>query len=144
MIYLFRYGLAWSTRYVAKIDDDICLNVWMFQRTVRFEDPSAALYVGSYLFNGREYAIMKGADGTVAPFMSGPIEILSRKLARIIFQDLANYAALYNFYGSSSEDANLGKWIKHAQDLNLTKVKFVSEFKLQGSAIKGEAQASAR
>jgi len=145
IIWLYQHGLTRNASYIAKVDDDICINVPVFKRLTRYESASDGIYMGFYKFNGKEYDSMKGADGTTASFMSGPIEILSRALAKIIFHDLSNYAALYSIYGTSSEDANLGKWVQHVQDLRLSSVKRLSDFGLRGQHItNAEQEASGR
>eukprot|EP00747_Dinoflagellata_sp_TGD_P112361 gnl/TRDRNA2_/TRDRNA2_171453_c0_seq2.p1 gnl/TRDRNA2_/TRDRNA2_171453_c0~~gnl/TRDRNA2_/TRDRNA2_171453_c0_seq2.p1 ORF type:complete len:339 (+),score=13.83 gnl/TRDRNA2_/TRDRNA2_171453_c0_seq2:43-1059(+) len=118
VIALFKYGLQHTnTRLLAKVDDDTCLDPKLLQklheqRTVD-QTGTAELYAGMYLWNGTEQAAMKGADGTIAPYQAGPIEILSRKLAHAIFEDASNYQLLYQQYGTQSEDANMGKWVQH-------------------------------
>ena len=87
------------------------------------------IYLGNYLFKGTEYTIMQGSDGTTAPFMSGWVFGLSQNLAKTIVKDWM-HSILVAPYGTSSDDANLGKWVDWAiHNHNLT-VDYVAEQRL--------------
>ena len=58
---------------------------------------------------------MAGPDGTTAPFHSGPSYVLSSGLARSIFVRDRLHTTFFYAYGSSSEDANVGKWVQYAE-----------------------------
>eukprot|EP00966_Prymnesium_polylepis_P030509 709997-Prymnesium_polylepis.1 len=58
---------------------------------------------------------MRGADGKATPFISGHVEVLSRRLACTICQEDFAHSLLKAPYGTSSDDANLGRWVAHAE-----------------------------
>eukprot|EP00747_Dinoflagellata_sp_TGD_P163889 gnl/TRDRNA2_/TRDRNA2_183084_c0_seq1.p1 gnl/TRDRNA2_/TRDRNA2_183084_c0~~gnl/TRDRNA2_/TRDRNA2_183084_c0_seq1.p1 ORF type:complete len:590 (-),score=74.45 gnl/TRDRNA2_/TRDRNA2_183084_c0_seq1:25-1794(-) len=115
--HIFRHGLRREESLLAKVDDDACLNVTLLRSIYAQHGftEGAEIYGGSTYFRGDEYTRMIGTDGSKAPFFSGHIEILSRKLARAIYEDNSNYVMAYQVWGSSSEDSNLGKLVHHVQ-----------------------------
>lgn len=112
--FLFRYGLQAGAQNILKIDDDWCPDMMRVQSACDAIIPSQAHYIGQYLWEGNEYDIMKGRDGTVAKFMTGVGFILSASLARAIFYDDLVHTLLFAPYGTSSDDANIGKWYDYA------------------------------
>jgi hypothetical protein len=110
-----RYSLEQGADYILKTDDEYCINITEVKRLVEERKKNNnELYMGIYQFAGDEYESMKGADGTIAPFMSGWVIGLSRKLAKTIVEDGWNHNLLIAPYGTSSDDANLGKWVDWA------------------------------
>jgi hypothetical protein len=110
-----RYSLEQGADYILKTDDEYCINITEVKRLVEERKKNNnELYMGIYQFAGDEYESMKGADGTIAPFMSGWVIGLSRKLAKTIAEDGWNHNLLIAPYGTSSDDANLGKWVDWA------------------------------
>jgi len=116
---IFEDGVATGADFVAKVDDDTCLRPRRLLRTLRdwrrTRKPGAELYLGRYLFKGTEYEAMRGADGTIAPFQSGTAVVLSANLARTIFDVDRLYTTFFQPYGTSFDDANLGKWVQRAE-----------------------------
>jgi len=114
-----RYFVAHGERYVQKVDDEYCPYVDRVLLMMRQHDEQknrSELYGGSFRFRGTEYKNkMTGADGTVSPFISGHTFGVSRNLARYIAETDAVHSLLYSIYGTSSDDANVGKWVHHAQ-----------------------------
>jgi len=80
------------------------------------EMSGSELYAGSYLNKGTEYESMKGVHGETAPFMSGFCTIFSHGLLKSILETDWTHTVLYSDYGTSSDDANGGKWVKYAQE----------------------------
>jgi len=113
-----RYFVEHGERYVQKVDDEYCPNVKEVLQMLRQHDierKESELYGGGYRFRGGEYkAKMRGGDGTVSPFLSGHTFGVSRNLARYIAEADAVHSLLYAIYGTSSDDANVGKWVHHA------------------------------
>ena len=66
-------------------------------------------------------ALTGASPKTVAPFM-GRGYVLSRELARTIFEVDRTHTVLFQPYGTSSEDANVGKWVAHATRAHRLKV----------------------
>jgi hypothetical protein len=124
--FLFRYALQENAQNVLKIDDDMCPDMSVVVKVSKTTTPSQARYIGQYLWNGDEYEIMKGPDGTKSKFMTGVGFILSAKLARTIFYDDLVHTLLFAPYGTSSDDANVGKWYDYAVRKH-PKVKFSEE-----------------
>merc|ERR1711972_544978 len=112
--FLFRYALQQGVDNVLKIDDDWCPDMNVVVPVCKQTKTSQARYVGQYLWNGDEYEIMKGRDGTKAKFMTGVGFILSAALARVMFYDDLVHTLLFAPYGTSSDDANIGKWYDYA------------------------------
>eukprot|EP00929_Paragymnodinium_shiwhaense_P078064 TRINITY_DN4038_c0_g3_i1.p1 TRINITY_DN4038_c0_g3~~TRINITY_DN4038_c0_g3_i1.p1 ORF type:complete len:115 (-),score=8.49 TRINITY_DN4038_c0_g3_i1:419-763(-) len=84
---------------------------------------SGEMYGGTYKFKGDEYKSMVGPDNTTAPFFSGHAYWLSSRLASVIFSADRLHTFLFDSYGTSSEDANVGKWVQYAarrHNLNVT------------------------
>ena len=125
--HIFRDGLASGAQYIVKSDDDQCvcpsrlLDVLTELHAHRTADEE--FYVGEHFWaRGDEYSRMIGTDNkTVAPFM-GRGYVLSRELARTIFEVDRTHTVLFQPYGTSSEDANVGKWVAHATRAHRLKV----------------------
>lgn len=114
--FLFRYGIdEVKAQNVLKIDDDWCPDMRKVLGAAKKTKPGLARYVGQYLFKGTEYPSMKGRDGTIAPFMTGVGFMLSASLIRAIFFDDLVHSLLFAPYGTSSDDANVGKWVQYAK-----------------------------
>lgn len=62
--------------------------------------------------------------------MAGPIYILSAGLARIIVDTDRVHTALFQRYGTSSEDANMGKWAKYASEKHGLHVEYVADHRI--------------
>ena len=73
---------------------------------------------------------MAGPDGTTAPFHSGPNYVLSSGLARSIFVRDRLHTTFFYAYGSSSEDANMGKWVQYAEQVRGVAVRKVKNNKI--------------
>jgi len=112
---ILRLGVQSRAETVLKIDDDRCPDMAKVLAIASSTPHNVARYVGHYEWNGTEYEIMKGADGSTTPYMSGPGYLLSRALARAVALDNINHSVLYMPYGSSSEDVDMGKWFVHAK-----------------------------
>merc|ERR1712232_1449503 len=102
---------------MGKIDDDWCPSIGVVVDAIKQNDggPSKARYLGQYLWRGDEYPIMLGPDGTKAKFMTGVGFILSRGLAKSMFVDDLVHTLLFAPYGTTSDDANIGKWYDYGQ-----------------------------
>lgn len=81
---------------------------------------------GNYHWRGTEYESMKGVEGLIAPYFSGWCSFLSRELIGYIVGVDWAHTVMVGQYGTTADDANTGKWVKHAQDTHGIKVDFVS------------------
>ena len=71
---------------------------------------------------------MRGADASIAPYASGPGYVLSNRLSTTVFVQDVPRTALWMPYGSSSEDANVGKMVLHASRAHNISVSFLVAF----------------
>merc|ERR1719482_2396194 len=99
-----------------KVDDDHQLDV---DKVLSFLNngsyiPGSLLYAGRKLFSPpAKFRSALGADGKTEPYFQGRCYLLSWGLAwRIAEWDLAHSVA-YNSYGSTSEDATMGRWVAY-------------------------------
>jgi len=123
LLAILRYGFRNSrAEYIAVIHDEYCMDLNVTFSLIReYEDeademPESELYAGTYQYRGNEHESMKGANGESAPFMSGSCTIFSRGLLKFILQTDWMHTALFSVYGTSSDDANSGKWVKYARE----------------------------
>jgi len=123
---ILRHGVQSGAETILKIDDDQCPNMTKVLEVAISTPRNVARYVGGYRWEGTEYDSMKGADGSIDPYMSGPGYLLSRSLAHAVAVDDINHSVLYMPYGSSSEDVDMGKWFAHANRTH-PELKFVFE-----------------
>merc|ERR1712113_227672 len=123
---LFEQGDDLDYDFIGKIDDDHCIREESLDQLLSEVFPSyikdqsrkrpnnkqKLLWGTPYMFNGDEYETMKGPNGEVAPFSQGAAYVFGRKLVQEILDD---NAFVYNYmaYGTSCEDANVGKWVQH-------------------------------
>ena len=68
---------------------------------------------------------MRGPHGEIAPFASGAALGVSRGLIKNIVVDNWDHSSMYHIYGTSSDDANLGKWILYAKQQNNLETEYV-------------------
>ncbi|KAL7554875.1 hypothetical protein ACHAWF_018692 [Thalassiosira exigua] len=109
-----RYAVDQGVDFILKTDDEYCVNVEVAKRLIRSRPLQNEIFMGWIRWNGTEYSVMKGSDGTIAPFMSGWVFGLSQNLAKTIVNDDWVHSMLFSTYGTSSDDANLGKWVDYA------------------------------
>lgn len=114
--------------YIVKTDDEYCLDTVTFDALLKREHQHE--YFGWYFWKGDEYSIMKGPNNIVAPFMSGAVFGLSADLASRIIMDDAAHTNTYLSYGTSSDDANVGKWVQYAAATHGLDVKYIHNSKL--------------
>lgn len=115
--------------YLFKQDDEYGMHYEQVQAQITEHERShlgQELYAGSYCFSGTEYGSMVGANDTKAPFMSGHDILISRHLACLISEADYAHSALKSFYGTSSDDANLGKWVQYAIQTHGVQVNMVT------------------
>lgn len=126
---IFQYGLSLGASYVAKLDDDNCMNATKLLESLQKheqEHHGAALYGGYYEFKGTEYETMKGKDHVVHPYMSGPGYVLSSDLIEKIVKDDEPNSILWAPYGSFDEDAQTGRWVDYAAKHHNLTVNYLS------------------
>jgi len=112
-ISILKYALEQTrAQYVIVHDDEYCADM----RVIRELPPSPYLYAGYHLWKGTEYTIMKGPEGDVSPFFSGACSMLSRPLVEVLLGVDAIHTFMYGYYGTSSDDSNIGRWVKWAQE----------------------------
>jgi hypothetical protein len=119
------YGY-WFTNatFIGTHDDEYCLDVPKLRTLAATKLPrDQLLYAGNYMFSGTEYAMMKGPTGVTAPFFSGWAYFLQRELVDYAVIRSWDRAVLHQDYGTSSDDANMGKWVAHAVDAYGIRVK---------------------
>lgn len=156
---IFRHGYErTSAAFVAKHDDEYCMSVPEALRVVdAFRRRAAAaggadapagsggeggadrgphLYAGYHRWEGDEHAGMRGPTGLVAPYFSGGCYVLSRGLAGVVAVEDFAYSLFAGVYGTSSEDANMGKWILHARQTRGARVVYVADGDL-GMEVRG-------
>uniref|UniRef100_A0A7S2PNY4 Hexosyltransferase n=1 Tax=Skeletonema marinoi TaxID=267567 RepID=A0A7S2PNY4_9STRA len=111
-----RYAVDQGFDFILKTDDEYCVDIDVVKELIRERQGNSQddIYMGIHRFNGDEYENMKGSDGTIAPFMSGWIIGLTRNLASTIVGEGWVHSMLVAPYGTSSDDANLGKWVDWA------------------------------
>lgn len=127
MLAYFKYDYTHvNSKYVFKTDDEYCLNIPNVLKVLETHKKSSnELYVGYYMFKGTEYERMKGPHGEIARFASGAALGISRGLVENIVNTNWAHSSLYHIYGTSSDDANLGKWIVYAQQTNKIETDYV-------------------
>lgn len=122
LVTIFRHGLfQTNSTYFVEHDDEFCADPDSLLKTVaEFEQekssPQEELWGGAYWFNGDEYASMAGADGSTAGYVSGWGCVMSRGLARYVFDIDYAHTLLNAPYGTNADDANLGKWVQYAKE----------------------------
>lgn len=111
-----RYAVDQGFDFILKTDDEYCVDIGVVKELIRERRGNGQddIYMGIYRFNGDEYESMKGSDGTIAPFMSGWTIGLTQNLANAIVGEGWVHSMLVAPYGTSSDDANLGKWVDWA------------------------------
>jgi len=112
---IFDYALDAGYDMVLKIDDDMCPTPKMLPELLRRSRQREALYAGSYLWQATEFPAMRGADGNTTPYFSGVCYAVSGTLGSIIWKENAFNTALWQAYGTDSDDVNMGKWFEHAK-----------------------------
>ena len=115
-----------KSKYIFKTDDEYCLNIPTILNILKkYKDHKKELYIGYYLWKGTEYKSMRGPHGEIAPFASGAALGVSRGLIKNIVIDNWDHSSMYHIYGTSSDDANLGKWILYAKQENNIHTEYV-------------------
>lgn len=116
---LLEYGYNLGALYVAKTDDDVCLEPdALLQGLENYETNRSdgdALYGGYAYFKGSENIQMRGRNSEATPYFSGPGYILSRNLVQAIVKDDESNSILWAPYGSFDEDADTGRWVDYAR-----------------------------
>eukprot|EP00931_Biecheleriopsis_adriatica_P063689 TRINITY_DN38619_c0_g1_i1.p1 TRINITY_DN38619_c0_g1~~TRINITY_DN38619_c0_g1_i1.p1 ORF type:complete len:273 (+),score=60.30 TRINITY_DN38619_c0_g1_i1:73-891(+) len=113
---LFAHGVQEKYDFVVKIDDDQMFSPSDAERFFQSRPPEDPLYAGNYLWSEKHYNSQLGADGKFTPYFGGPCYALSLPLATKIAEHDLLHSAAYESYGSTSEDVDMGKWVKAAQD----------------------------
>jgi len=130
LLQLLRFGYKTGTQYVMAHDDEYCAMPASVHAAIdTHRRRGGETYAGEYLWEkGNEYARMIGANGMMAPYFSGKISFVSRGLLKWIVTGRAwARNVLSGIYGTSSDDTNMGKWVKLAAiDGNLT-VAFITK-----------------
>jgi len=121
-ISLFDYGLQTHAPYIMAHDDDFCANVEYLEEVLRSHEANDA---GSYLYTGfhevvrpeGEAAVAQaGPKGYVAKYFEGSGYLLQRELAELIMVQDHSHTVLNGIYGTTSEDVNMGKWVRYASE----------------------------
>eukprot|EP00930_Biecheleria_cincta_P059740 TRINITY_DN4546_c0_g1_i1.p1 TRINITY_DN4546_c0_g1~~TRINITY_DN4546_c0_g1_i1.p1 ORF type:complete len:309 (+),score=47.85 TRINITY_DN4546_c0_g1_i1:69-995(+) len=134
LIGVFDFGVHHTNaQYIMEVDDDKCVVPSVLKEIIdnhRNSNKKSELWAGAYLFNGKEYESMKGPTGITAPYFSGNGCMLSRNLARTLIEDDHDHTMLFGIYGTTMDDANLGKWVKFAQEKHHVHVRFVQDSRM--------------
>jgi len=129
LLNVLKYGVEQGADYIFKSDDEYCLNVTVAQELIKkheTESPGSELFVGGYHWQGDEYESMKGPNGEISRFFSGALFGVSKELARLIVGPDWHHNVLTALHGTSSDDANLGKWVDYAAKVHNISVARVS------------------
>lgn len=113
---LLSRGLERGYSFMMKIDDDQDLNISSIDDAFGSRSPADAVYAGNYLWERQGYQIQLGADGRFVKYFSGSCYVLSWELARQVAEQDMSHSVAYNMYGSKSEDVNMGRWVKWADE----------------------------
>eukprot|EP00038_Savillea_parva_P009118 m.181352 g.181352 ORF g.181352 m.181352 type:complete len:353 (-) comp15238_c0_seq1:116-1174(-) len=138
LLQLFRYGYyETNADYIIEHDDEYCMRTDVALQLIEDHEknkPDHELYAGNYHWRGDEYAIMKGADGSITPFMSGWCSFLSRKLMGYILERDWAHTVMAGPYGTSSDDANTGRWVNHMVKAHGVKVDLIGRDMVQDTS----------
>jgi hypothetical protein len=107
-----------SASYVVEHDDEFCIDVNVLLNMISTHEArnsSQELYGGNYRFAGTEYDSMRGVNGMTSPFFSGNAVLLSRGLVKTIIDTDYTNTVLAGTYGTTADDANLGRWVQYAE-----------------------------
>ena len=131
---LLKYGVENGCDYIFKTDHEYCLNVDLAQSLVELHESQHSteeLYIGNYLWKGTEFPdLQESPHREHTPYMSGWVSGVSNGLASVIVGEDWMHSVLKGAYGSSSEDVNLGHWVKYASTEHDIKVHMVHDSKL--------------
>lgn len=121
LLAILRHGyFNTDATYFGEHDDEFCVDPSSLLSEVndcnKNKEDGEECWVGSYWFQGDEYDSMKGVDGSLAGYFSGYGSLMSRGLAKYVVDVDYAHSALHAPYGTSADDANLGKWIQYAMD----------------------------
>jgi len=129
LLQLLRFGYETEAQYVMAHDDEYCAMPSSVHAAIdTHRRRGGETYTGEYLWETAGYKSQIGADGKFAPFFSGKISFVSRRLLHWIVTPPAwARNALTQIYATSSDDANMGRWVQMAaRDGNLT-VSYISK-----------------
>ena len=119
-------GVMRGAKYIVKMNDNQCLNPAELSKLIKENNEPEFGYFGKTERTTKTRPNQNAAEANGVKFMSGQVYALSFALARMItFQDM-NYAALYPMYGSVAEDADMGRWVDHAQTAHNITVKYAT------------------
>merc|ERR1719174_3195745 len=105
-----------GAKFIVKMDDDMCIFVDKFLASVQARRDPTFAYISNHFWRKMVYpAQQMGVNKDFVPYMSGPIYALTFPLAKLIAFDDNDHSALYPMYGSSSEDADMGRWVRYAR-----------------------------
>lgn len=114
--------------YVMEHDDDFCADPSVVLAVIGQHESRRSgheLWAGYGLWKGTESKLMIGARGTTAPYFSGNGCFVSRGLLKLVVDDDYAHSVMTGFYGTNADDADLGQWVKYAQDTHGVRVDFV-------------------
>lgn len=108
-----------GAEYLAMNDDEYCAEPGPLLAAIakhEAKDNNTELYAGAYMFRGTEYLSMRGPHNETAEYFGGHSIILSRGLLKLIVGADRAHSILSAPYGTQSEDANVGKWVRYAKE----------------------------
>jgi hypothetical protein len=123
LLQLLRFGYETGAQYVMAHDDEYCAVPSSVHAAIdTHRRRGGDTYAGEHLWTTAAYKRQIGADGKFAPFFSGKVSFVSRRLLQWIVTPPAwARNALSGIYGTSSDDANMGRWVQMAaREGNLT------------------------
>lgn len=127
LIGIMAYGY-WFTNatFIGAHDDEYCLDA---KKTLALASHTEGqlLYGGHYKWTGTEYEGMTGPSGMVAPYFNGYALFLERELVRYAIIRNWDKVVLHQEYGTSADDANMGKWVALAKQKYGLNVKLVQD-----------------
>lgn len=124
LIGIIAYGY-WFTNasFIGAHDDEYCLTPEIITMASTAHHTAPYVYGGHYLWKGDEYTQMRGRNGMRSPFFNGMALFLSRELVKHAIIENWDDVVLYLEYGTSADDANMGKWVTRAMHRRGIRVK---------------------
>ena len=126
---IMRYGYRrTNASFIGTHDDEYCLKIPAVRAIEGAErQHGQLLYAGNYLWAGTEYKSMTGPSNWTAPYFSGHGYFLERRLVKLAVIRNWDEAVLHQRYGTTADDANMGKWVKLAIDKYDVRVKMAEK-----------------
>ena len=131
-----KHGVNQNCSYTIIVEDKFCVNVTKVRHMLAAQRPNEEVYFGYRLFNGTENSrSTRGPHGEHVRYMSGGYNGLSHKLASFIVKQDWTHSVMKVYYGSNSEDSNMGHWVDYAMKKHNVTVNYVPESEAPGATL---------